>query len=186
MKHFAVPVESSRVREHLQEGCSECRELAEWTSRLVRCCAKMAATKMPESVVGPARALFAARSVERRRTGLRLPASLVFDRYLTPAPAGIRSTRSLFSNYGTPLVSPAAAGEGDVTVYPGSHYGQAWGTSFSTPLVAGGAALRLEQRDSPDASRAAAALAHAKYIGQELGAGELDLFQAVLVVGKKD
>lgn len=104
MKHFAVerwvdfsrklvgPEESSRMREHLEEGCSECKDLAEWTSRLVRCCANMAATKIPESVVRPARAIFPVRSLERRRTGLRLPIQLVFDSYLTPAPAGIRST----------------------------------------------------------------------------------------------
>jgi subtilisin family serine protease len=90
--------------------------------------------------------------------------------------------RSLFSNFGSPLVSLAAPGEADVTVYPGNHYAQVWGTSFSSPLVAGGAALLVDVDDNTNESKAASALAHAKFIGQELGAGELDLYQAILAI----
>ncbi|MBS1856709.1 MAG: S8 family serine peptidase [Acidobacteria bacterium] len=94
-------------------------------------------------------------------------------------------TRSLFSNYGTPPVTLAAPGEGDVTVYPGNHYAQVWGTSFSAPLVAGGAALLLDLSGRVDSGDAAKALANAQYIGQQMGAGELNLYQACLAVKQK-
>jgi thermitase len=102
---------------------------------------------------------------------------------------GVASTnnsyvRSLFSNYGTPLVSLAAPGEGDVTVYPGNHYAQVWGTSFSTPLVAGGAALLFDISNKTNEASAEKALSQAMPIGQELGAGELDLYQACLYAKK--
>ena len=93
-------------------------------------------------------------------------------------------TRSLFSNYGSPLVSLAAPGEANVTVYPGNRYAQVWGTSFSTPLVTGGAALLVNSSGKTNGSQAAEALAKAKFIGQELGAGELDLYQAILSIRK--
>ena len=59
---------------------------------------------------------------------------------------GVASTnnsqiRSLFSNFGNALVSLAAPGEGVITTYPKQHYAQVWGTSFSTPMVSGTAAL---------------------------------------------
>jgi len=100
---------------------------------------------------------------------------------------GVASTdvfliRSLFSNYGWPLVSLAAPGEGDITLYPGFHYAKVWGTSFSSPLVAGGAALLVDLRKNTDGDDAADALSHADYIGQQLGAGELDLYKACLAV----
>lgn len=103
---------------------------------------------------------------------------------------GIASTnnsliRSLFSNYGRPLVSLAAPGEDDVTVYPGSHYARVWGTSFSSPLVAGGAALLVDIHHDFDESAANQALSQATYIGQELGAGELDLLRACLAALKQ-
>ncbi|PYU30792.1 MAG: hypothetical protein DMG28_17445 [Acidobacteria bacterium] len=49
--------------------------------------------------------------------------------------------RSAFSNYGADLVTVAAPGEALVTTYPGNHYAMAWGTSFSSGLVSGAAAL---------------------------------------------
>jgi subtilisin family serine protease len=103
---------------------------------------------------------------------------------------GIASTnnqkiRSLFSNYGNPLVTLAAPGEGIITLYPREHYAQVWGTSFSAPMVSGAAALLLDMNSKTDEGMAVSALSNATAIGQELGAGELDLYQAVLAAKKK-
>ncbi len=94
--------------------------------------------------------------------------------------------RSLFSNYGNSLVTLAAPGEGLITIYPYSHYAQVWGTSFSSPLVAGGAALLLDIDSKLNRTIVGKDLSNATYIGQELGAGELDLYQACLSVKNKD
>jgi subtilisin family serine protease len=89
--------------------------------------------------------------------------------------------RSTFSNYGNVLVDVAAPGEGTVTLYPGNNYAEGWGTSFSAPLVAGGAALLVQLgRDHINVVQADQAISQAIPTGQGLGAGELDLFQACL------
>ena len=48
---------------------------------------------------------------------------------------------SLFSNYGVGSVFMAAPGEGLITTYPGNNYAAVWGTSFSSALVSGAAAV---------------------------------------------
>jgi hypothetical protein len=88
-------------------------------------------------------------------------------------------TRSTFSNYGSNLVWVAAPGEGIITTYPWDTFAAAWGTSFSTPIVSGAAALIADLQGSATQSQVASAVARAKLLTTELGKGRVDLYQAV-------
>ena len=93
--------------------------------------------------------------------------------------------RSPFSNYGSALVSVGAPGEAIVTTYPGGHYAAAWGTSFSTPLVAGGAALLLQVDPNIDQHAASELLlgkAQPMDPAAGMGRGRLNLADAVRTV----
>jgi hypothetical protein len=87
-------------------------------------------------------------------------------------------TRSTFSNYGS-TVWVGAPGEGVITTYPWASFAAAWGTSFSTPMVAGAAALLGGMDHGSTHNRVSAAIATAQYLTPELGNGRLDLYQAV-------
>ena len=99
------------------------------------------------------------------------------------SPAGQQST---FSNFGPDLVQIGAPGEALITTYPGQHYAQVWGTSFSAALVSGAASVMIQlsnktvtnQIQVGDVQRA---LSHATTCGTNgsLGAGCMDLNQAV-------
>jgi subtilisin family serine protease len=96
---------------------------------------------------------------------------------------GIGSTnnqdvRSTFSNFGS-VVSLAAPGEAIVTTYPQNRYAAGWGTSFSAPFVAGGAALLVQLNGQITPAGAKQALSQAVAVGQALGAGRLDLVRAL-------
>ena len=89
-------------------------------------------------------------------------------------------TQSSFTNYGAPPVWIAAPGEMIVTTYPWGTYAAASGTSFSTPLVAGTAALMMGQNGNCSSRSVPAGLANAHYIGYlDLGYGRLDTYQAM-------
>src|SRR2546425_4235319 len=88
-------------------------------------------------------------------------------------------TRSSFSNYGEDYIWVAAPGEGIITTYPFGTYAAGWGTSFSAPFVAAGAALLRSVQPNLNEQMAAQALSHAKWISPDLGNGRVDLFQAV-------
>jgi subtilisin family serine protease len=97
---------------------------------------------------------------------------------------GVASTnnqdqRSSFSNYGNQIVWVAAPGEGVITTYPFATYAAGWGTSFSSPMVAGTAALLINMNSTSNENVAAFAEAHAKWIGVNMGNGRLDVYGAL-------
>jgi len=87
--------------------------------------------------------------------------------------------KSVFSNFGTNSIYVAAPGEGVITSYPGGNYAAGWGTSFSTPLVAGEAALLLQAKPSMHPGDVANAVSHALAVSQ-MGHGRVDLCQALI------
>ena len=100
--------------------------------------------------------------------------------------------RSAFSNYGADLVTVAAPGEALVTTYPGNHYAQVWGTSFSSGLVSGAAALLVSLNTGLQVGDVKRAFSNAVPCASsptspcapgDLGYGRLDLNAAQQAIG---
>ncbi len=89
-----------------------------------------------------------------------------------------RDRRSEFSNYGNTLVSFAAPGESLITIYPGQNYAAASGTSFSTALVSGAAALLVEIEPRINQAQAEKALSKSAVPVPQLGSGRIDIHRA--------
>src|SRR5258708_5331681 len=116
--------------------------------------------------------------------GQPAPPNFVYPAALQSDVMGVASTsdfdtRSTFSNYGNAILWVAAPGEAIITTYPFSTYAAGWGTSFSAPFVSGGVALMRNLRPDINESSAASALAHAQFVGPDMGNGRLDLVMAL-------
>ncbi|HEX7287600.1 MAG TPA: S8 family serine peptidase [Candidatus Angelobacter sp.] len=90
--------------------------------------------------------------------------------------------KSDFTNFGTNATFVAAPGEGVITTYPGGNYAAGWGTSFSTPLVAGEAALILQARPAYHPGDVANAVSRGVQV-QQMGHGRVDICQAISSLG---
>ncbi len=100
------------------------------------------------------------------------------DKVIGVASTTNADTRSTFSSFGIGTFV-AAPGEQIITLYPGNNYAVASGTSFSAPMVAGTAALVVQVNPIAEYSDASQAISHAKHLTPDLGAGRLDVFQAM-------
>ena len=117
MRHFPNEVwvdwargiqrETSRdeIREHLSSGCSECRKSLETWKAVFELTSRDAAYEPPPGVLARARALFAGYAREASPAGRIELATLLFDSFESPLPAGVRNleraTRHLSYRAGT-------------------------------------------------------------------------------------
>jgi subtilisin family serine protease len=95
---------------------------------------------------------------------------------------GADDAKSTFTNFGTNSTFVAAPGEAVITSYPGGNYAAGWGTSFSTPIVAGEAALILQAKPGYRPGDVANAISRAVQVPQ-MGHGRIDLCQALYSTG---
>jgi thermitase len=90
-----------------------------------------------------------------------------------------QNQRSNFSNYGNQIVWIAAPGEAIVTTYPFGGYAAAWGTSFSSPFVAGTVSLMDSGSTTVNQNDAKLALSQADpLLALGMGVGRLDVLKA--------
>jgi len=83
----------SMMEAHLAGGCVDCREALSFCERLASVCRRASAYAVPDYVLRRARAIFPAPPVaERPKRAFRIPIELIYDSFLVPAPAGLRST----------------------------------------------------------------------------------------------
>lgn len=82
----------SAMRNHVAEGCSDCRDLADFTASLNGVCRQMEATPVPDWVVRNAKAIFPVHAVTAPKRAERIPAKLIYDSLLAAEPVGLRAT----------------------------------------------------------------------------------------------
>uniref|UniRef100_Q021G3 Uncharacterized protein n=1 Tax=Solibacter usitatus (strain Ellin6076) TaxID=234267 RepID=Q021G3_SOLUE len=104
MKHYAIDEwvdftrgtvagdDAAQMLAHLRSGCMDCGRLSEFTSKLSMTCTGLASAEVPEASLRLARAIFPVRMQDRSKRGNRLPIEMIFDSFLVPSAAGLRST----------------------------------------------------------------------------------------------
>jgi subtilisin family serine protease len=91
-----------------------------------------------------------------------------------------RDRRSVFSNYGVISVEMSAPGEALITSYPDGHYAGVWGTSFSTALVSGAAALLTQLHPGATADDIRNAFDHGRDLSDQGIGDRLDALASLI------
>ena len=84
--------QKARLARHLDTGCARCTPTLHFWQAVVGLAGQEASYRPPEGLVGQARAEFALRRPERLLGRVARSASLVFDSFRQPLPAGVRTT----------------------------------------------------------------------------------------------
>ena len=80
------------MREHLGEGCADCADIVGFCQSLAGVAKRMASGAAPEWVVRRGKTVFPIQAPPRPKRSLQIPVELIYDSFLVPAPAGLRST----------------------------------------------------------------------------------------------
>jgi hypothetical protein len=91
-REFIPPEYRRGMEDHLAGGCARCQDTLDFCSRLTNACHRIGSSAVPNELVLRAKAIFPPRSPERPKRVVRIFAELVYDSFLVPSPAGLRST----------------------------------------------------------------------------------------------
>jgi hypothetical protein len=89
VRSLASDEDAAAMHHHLVSGCEQCEDVAAFCERLAAVTRQMTAI-VPDALVERAIALCPERKRDPRRV-LRIPVQLIYDSFLVPAPAGLRS-----------------------------------------------------------------------------------------------
>ncbi len=89
---LAPEPQRASMQEHLAAGCEECRDSVDFCEKLAARSRAMRTYRVPDPVLRLAYAVFPSPAPSPLKRSLRVPVELIFDSFLTPSPAGLRST----------------------------------------------------------------------------------------------
>lgn len=88
-----VPQETRmEMQDHLAAGCTDCQKSLYFCDKLARICRQMGTDAVPDYAVRNVRAMFPASAPKTPKRAFRIPIQLIYDSFLVPVPAGLRST----------------------------------------------------------------------------------------------
>jgi len=91
-RNFLPDETAGAIQAHLATGCPECTEIATFIDRLSIVCHRVAAVSVPEAALRNALSILPAAFVAKPGRPRRIAAQLLYDSFLAPAAAGLRST----------------------------------------------------------------------------------------------
>jgi hypothetical protein len=91
-RHVVATEEERQMSEHLERGCAACRQLFAFCNSVYETSQRSPAVAVPDWVVRRARSIAPLRPERKTGRSSLIPVELVYDSFLAPAPAGLRSS----------------------------------------------------------------------------------------------